>query len=188
MKCIIPGATAISVGYWHACAVLIEGSVYCWGSNEHGQLGQNWFENYAVEIIPPFVGKPFFPFNVLALCVLPSRGTPAKPPRTPVKGSVPLHPIRPVLIWLIRFSFSDAIAVAAGYMHTCAVVSPGDVCCWGYNEYGQLGTGDNLDRFFPIFLSGLWLGKIHRFALTCHAAAQNSFSFTRSLQSLSQST
>lgn len=83
---------------------------------------------------------------------------------------------------------SDAIAVAAGYMHTCAVVSPGDVCCWGYNEYGQLGTGDNLDRFFPIFLSGLWLGKIHRFALTCHAAAQNSFSFTRSLQSLSQST
>ena len=50
------GAVTVTVGYWHACALLAEGSVFCWGCNDHGQLGRPWSENYAVEVIPPFVG------------------------------------------------------------------------------------------------------------------------------------
>ena len=50
------------------------------------------------------------------------------------------------------------MAVAAGYMHTCAVVAPGEVCCWGYNKYGQLGTGDKESYRYPTFITGLWHG------------------------------
>src|SRR5690606_19361524 len=32
-------ATDIDVSSDHACAVLAEGSLYCWGSNHHGELG-----------------------------------------------------------------------------------------------------------------------------------------------------
>ena len=35
------GRTAVSVsaGYWHACAILDNGEVKCWGANYHGALG-----------------------------------------------------------------------------------------------------------------------------------------------------
>jgi alpha-tubulin suppressor-like RCC1 family protein len=38
----LPGtATQIAAGGEHACAVLTAGTVYCWGLNSHGQLGNN---------------------------------------------------------------------------------------------------------------------------------------------------
>ncbi len=54
---------------------------------------------------------------------------------------------------------AEAIAIAAGYMHTCAVVSSGNVSCWGYNQYGQLGTGDTQSCSSPTLVSGLRQGK-----------------------------
>jgi alpha-tubulin suppressor-like RCC1 family protein len=32
-------ASVVSIGQWHAIAVFANGSVYCWGNNEYGQLG-----------------------------------------------------------------------------------------------------------------------------------------------------
>ena len=31
--------------------------------------------------------------------------------------------------------------VSAGYHHTCAILDNGDLKCWGYDQYGQLGDG-----------------------------------------------
>ena len=36
---------------------------------------------------------------------------------------------------------SSAKSVAAGYAHSCALLSDGRVACWGSNLYGQLGPG-----------------------------------------------
>lgn len=51
---------------------------------------------------------------------------------------------------------AGAKSVAAGAWHTCAVSTAGYVYCWGYNNFGQLGTG-NTDYWgpTPTLVSGL---------------------------------
>jgi len=36
--------------------------------------------------------------------------------------------------------FLQFTQIAAGYHHTCAIAVGGDTYCWGYNEFGQLGS------------------------------------------------
>jgi alpha-tubulin suppressor-like RCC1 family protein len=47
---------------------------------------------------------------------------------------------------------SGVTAVAAGFHHTCAVVSRG-VRCWGYNDHGQLGNGTTDPNYVPVAVS-----------------------------------
>ena len=51
---------------------------------------------------------------------------------------------------------SDAVQIAAGDWHTCAVrrVS-GAVLCWGLNQNGQLGDGTKVSHTTPVASSGL---------------------------------
>jgi E3 ubiquitin-protein ligase HERC3 len=41
--------TAVAVGDWHACAILDQGTVKCWGSSVYGQVGQGDHERYGDE-------------------------------------------------------------------------------------------------------------------------------------------
>lgn len=38
-----------------------------------------------------------------------------------------------------------AATVVAGGFHTCALLTSGDIVCWGRNDNGQLGVGSNND-------------------------------------------
>ena len=46
------------------------------------------------------------------------------------------------------------LALAAGGHHTCAVTSGGQVQCWGYGYYGQLGNGSTSNQSRPVLVSG----------------------------------
>ena len=72
------------------------------------------------------------------------------------------------------------IAIAAGGVHTCALLAGGSTRCWGGNDHGQLGDGSALDRSSPVVanvaslqspVTALSLGATHSCASTLHGGA-----------------
>jgi len=79
-----------------------------------------------------------------------------------------------ISVALVEASSSN---VSAGENHTCAVLSTGQVACWGYNGFGQLGDGSTTDKWAPVTISGITnakqisAGKAHTCAVLstgCH--------------------
>lgn len=82
-----------------------------------------------------------------------------------------LHTQTPIILCLVPidtscFLVAEAVAISAGHMHTCAIKVRGDVYCWGFNDYGQLGTGDTDFHPSPTSVAGLQEGG-HVFADAC---------------------
>ena len=89
-------AVAVSAGLEHTCAILDNGDLKCWGSDYYGQLGDG--------------------------------GTNTNT-NAPSSTAIDLGTGR------------TAVAVSAGFHHTCAILDNGDVKCWGRDDHGQLGDG-----------------------------------------------
>jgi alpha-tubulin suppressor-like RCC1 family protein len=106
----------------HACAIR-SGAVYCWGTNRSGQLGNG-------NVLPTVDDEDptqLSPVNVVDFM----------PPLAPVSTSeVGVASNSPT------FSNTSVTIVSAGQRFTCAVQG-GNLYCWGVNDYGQLGTGDD---------------------------------------------
>jgi alpha-tubulin suppressor-like RCC1 family protein len=131
----LTGVRAVSAGKgsdnWgaHSCAILIDGTAWCWGTNWSGQLGEG--TTYALSSTP---------VQVVGL--------------------------------------TDVEVITAGSTHTCATTSAGELYCWGYgSDCGQLGLGTFTSTSTPTLVPGLtdvvdvsasdgWLGS-H----TCAVAA-----------------
>ena len=59
-----------------------------------------------------------------------------------------------LLVALLPFCV-EAISVALGWGHSCALLTDGRVMCWGYNHMGQLGDGTITHHSSPVEVSGL---------------------------------
>lgn len=88
----------VAAGGSHTCALLTDGNVRCWGAGASGRLGYGNTSN---------VGD---------------MNTPASAGNVDVGGTV--------------------TQIATGFSHTCAVLTNGNVRCWGSGENGRLGYGN----------------------------------------------
>jgi len=145
----------IAMGEYHVCAVSLSGAVKCWGASDYGRLGQPGYdENIGDDEAPSDWDDVEVASGVVELvagsdhtCALLDSGRVAcwgynngrqlgydhndnvGDDETPASaGDVGL---------------AGVIGLAAGDTHTCALLSGGDVTCWGQGA-SALGYGDSM--------------------------------------------
>jgi alpha-tubulin suppressor-like RCC1 family protein len=143
----VTGATAIAGSWQHACAIVGNGALTCWGNNAQGQIG----DGTQIGPRPPTTpAAAALPRSVTAVvtgrehtCALAADdlrcwGGNAQGQVDPSQPSMPIPSPKSV-----DATGADPIAVAAGAQHTCIVQGAGEnpVVCWGANGSGQLGGG-----------------------------------------------
>ncbi|MGB2694858.1 MAG: flexitail domain-containing putative surface protein [Dehalococcoidia bacterium] len=156
------GVAAVAPGWYHTCALTIEGGVKCWGWNIFGQLGTT-----GVYCIPD---EPLFPCSAVPVDVkgLESGGAAVS---TGSFHSCALTTSGGVKCWGnnsvgqlgdgtttsrhtpadVLGLTSDVVAIAAGFDHTCALTSAGAVKCWGENGAGVVLGAESSETCISVF-------------------------------------
>lgn len=145
------GVTSISAGGYHTCA-MVSGMVKCWGWNFFGQLGDTTTLQRTEPVNVFWLGSA--PAAISAggnhTCALNTDGGVncwgSNTNGQLGDGTTDQHKA-PVAVTGLS---SGVALVSSGYIHTCAVMDPGGVKCWGYNGDGQLGIGTTNDSHTPV--------------------------------------
>lgn len=181
----------ITAGLFHTCALLEDGSVWCWGGNNDGQLGVG---DVTDRKEPTKVALPLPATKVAAglgfglgtgevassTCAILSDKTLycwGKNNRGQLGTGDTMDTEVPKAALL-----TDVTQVALSGQHTCATRSNKDLYCWGWNKDGQLGDGTTVDKPTPTkvgsFVDSVDLGFHHTCTVestTVYCWGDNSF-------------
>ena len=176
----------------HTCGLTGTGTAYCWGDNDHGELGTG----STTPSPTPLAVSGGLRFSAIVAgpihsCGLTAGGAAycwgANGYGQLGDGSTTTPRLIPVAVsGGLTFSALAAGGVFCsgpnpcppGYTsHTCGLASDGAAYCWGNNFYGELGDGSTTDRSTPVPVSGglrfqgLAAGYEHTCGLTNSGAA-----------------
>ena len=159
-------AVAIDAGYQHACALLDDGSVKCWGDGEVGALGLGDVNDRGsssgemgdeLPSVALGTGRSALAISVAGrhTCALLDDGS-VKCWGSNGSGELGLgdretrgdgpDEMGDDLPAVDLGSGRKAVSVALGTRHACALLDDGSLKCWGANNWGALGLGDTTTR------------------------------------------
>ena len=182
----ITDATAVAFGYSHGCAVRTGGTVFCWGRNYNGQLGNNTTTTSLLAIqalqaagsgTAPLTGITAVEATGSATC---ARDTTGVVYCWGYNGSGNLadgttttrHVAAPIMAGSGGFPGADSFVGGDG--HFCAK-SGSSAWCWGEGGDYELGTGSNANATTPVKLAdtpSVGVGNYH----TCWVNADTTVS------------
>jgi len=155
---LVPGLTnvkSVGVGFSHVCALLNDGTVKCWGRNDLGEIGIGTKSTTVHEPTPKTVLGLTSPVVELAVgawhaCARMNDGVVKcwGSNETGQIGDGGLGTGASRATPATVLGLTSPSALSAGSLHTCARAS-GLWSCWGYNTYGQLGTGSTMTETTP---------------------------------------
>jgi hypothetical protein len=151
-------ATQIGAGFHHTCAVLSDGTLRCWGSNDHGQLGNGTTTDSStpVTVTGLELGVHDVGCGSAHSCAIldgkllrcfgnNSSGQIGNSSLT--NTSVPVN-LTPTITGFYR----EFDVVAPGPNFTCGTPVYGSMFCWGDNTFGQLGTSNTVYSPAPQYI------------------------------------
>jgi hypothetical protein len=133
------------------CAVVSDGSVWCWGYGGHGQLGNGGAANasYATQVMmnasTPFSNAVEVRIGEEVTCARKSDGTVwcwgtgSQGEFGATVSTTSYHPVQVPLALDGGSSVATRLA-ANGYGTLCALMQDTTIVCWGYNVSGQAGV------------------------------------------------
>ena len=141
---------AVEAGGYHSLALKNNGSVYAWGANSFGQLGDgtNSDANSPVNLdvlvdIIAVSGAGLHSFAIKSDSTLLAWGT-------NLNGELGIGTNLSSNVPLLVSTISPVVSVSAGFSHSQALDANGNFFNWGTNSLGQLGTGQNIDSNIPV--------------------------------------
>jgi alpha-tubulin suppressor-like RCC1 family protein len=174
-------AALLSCGEADNCILKKDQTIWCWGANDEGQLGNGSQDAVlgAVQVVGISTGQAPAAGDAFNCAILTSGnvvcwGTNAVGQLGDGKDAA----VEPRSVIPVQVSgITDAVELSLGESHACAVLQSGGVVCWGHNDFGQLGLGE-LDggqpasSNIPVAVAGLSgvkhveLGEKHSCAVT----------------------
>lgn len=132
------GVRRVTVGTGHSCAVLGDASLWCWGNNKYGQLGNRSRISSITPVKVPITSVTTADTGTFHTCAIRTTGSvwcwgSNKYGKSGGGRSSVLT--TPVAVPRIR-----ATDIATGDAFSCAVSVTTRVRCWGRNNFGQLGV------------------------------------------------
>ncbi|HLE17979.1 MAG TPA: carboxypeptidase regulatory-like domain-containing protein [Syntrophales bacterium] len=149
----LPGVAAIAAGHSHTVALMNDitnVSVWAWGNNSNGQLGNGTTTDSAAPVhVSNLSGGTAIAAGSYHTVALKDDGT-VWVWGSNIKGQLGNGSTTQSTVPVQISGLPSVTAVAAGYTHTVALKSDGTVWAWGDNFYGQLGDGTTIDRWTPV--------------------------------------
>lgn len=151
-----PGVATMSAGGYHTCAVRTDGTVWCWGLAESGQVGDgttgdgDFLRTSPVQVLrgsSTLSGVTKVAVGHAFSCAVRGNGTvwcwgdASQGALGNGQAGPGAHRSKAVQVRRGSDGLTGVAHVAAGGAHACALRSNGSVYCWGYTGYGQVGDG-----------------------------------------------
>lgn len=150
----------VSVGEGHACAVVSDNTLSCWGWNEDGQVGNGTTID---RVSPQGIGSEIVWSSVsagrqhtcgisvsLSLYCWGDNQGPETFGAQVGSGQLGLGDVTDRVVPTRVGTRTDWASVSSGYFHTCAITSAGAMYCWGQNLQNAVGDGTQSARLSPV--------------------------------------
>jgi alpha-tubulin suppressor-like RCC1 family protein len=155
----------IDAGFSHTCAATANKEAYCWGSNDHGELGtglyyggsalpekvqgaESWLSvvagtQYSCGVADQGVVKCWGSSDAGTLGAVPESICPE------AEGDERCSPVPVTVETTQRFS-----VLSAGDRHICGITKNLTAFCWGDNANGQMGLAGVVQTYLPSLVEG----------------------------------